>query len=440
MARKVPKRIATSIINSLKGGVVPRVGLEYVAVGRKLEIEALLHDVENVTDGGASFRFIVGKYGSGKSFLLQTIRNYSMDKNMVVIDADLSPERKLSGTRGQGLATYRELIKNMSTKTKPDGGALPLILEKWISKVKAEVLLEKHYDGESQEFISAVNTKIYEVLNNVESLVNGFDFAKVISIYWKACIDCNDDTKSCALRWLRAEYSTKSQAKQDLGISIIITDDNWYDYIKVFALFLVKAGYSGMLILIDELENLYKISNSITRQNNYEKLLAIYNDALQGKAEYIGIIMGGTPRCIEDNRRGLFSYEALKSRLDDGKFTKEGQRDLFAPIIRLEPLISEEMYVLIEKLSTIHTAIYDYDCRITQNELISFLEIEYKRIGANNNITPREVIRDFIELLNIAFQNPNKTIIDIMGTDQFEFNKNEVDEEEIDEEFAEFEV
>lgn len=440
MARKIPKRIATSIINSLKGGVVPRVGLEYIAVGRKLEIEALLHDVENVADGGASFRFIVGKYGSGKSFLLQTIRNYSMDKNMVVIDADLSPERKLSGTRGQGLATYRELVKNMSTKTKPDGGALPLILEKWISKIKSEVLLEKIYDAESQEFYSAVNTKIYEVLNTVECLVNGFDFAKVISIYWQAYVDCNDDNKSCALRWLRGEYTTKSQAKQDLGVNIIITDDNWYDYIKVFALFLVKAGYSGMLILIDELENLYKISNSVTRQNNYEKLLAIYNDALQGKAEYIGIIMGGTPRCIEDNRKGLFSYEALKSRLDDGKFSKEGQRDLFAPIIRLEPLISEEMYVLIEKLSTIHSAIYEYDCQITHNELVSFLEIEYKRIGANNNITPREVIRDFIELLNIAFQNPNKTITDIMGTDQFEFNKNEADDEEIAEEFAEFEV
>lgn len=440
MAKKVPKRIATTIINSLKGGVVPRIGLEYIAVGRKLEIDALLHDVENVVEGGASFRFIVGKYGSGKSFLMQTIRNYSMDKNLVVVDADLSPERRLAGTKGQGLATYRELIKNMSTKTKPDGGALPLILEKWISKIKTEVFLENQYDQESQEYNNAVNSKIYEVLNNVQSLVNGFDFAKVISIYWRAYIESDDEKKSNVLQWLRGEYATKTQARQELGINMIITDDNWYDYIKVFAIFLVNAGYSGMLVFIDELVNLYKIPNSITRQNNYEKILTIYNDALQGKAEHIGIIMGGTPQCIEDSRRGIFSYEALKSRLEDGRFSNEEQRDLFAPIIRLDPLTSEEMYILIEKLADIHALIYNYENHILQQELISFLEIEYQRIGANSHVTPREVIRDFIELLNIAYQNPNKKLMDIMGTEQFEYNNNELDEDKIHEEFTEFEV
>lgn len=440
MSRKVPKRLAATIMNSLRTGVVPRVGLEYITVGRKLEIESLLHDVNNIMDGGASFRFIVGKFGSGKSFLLQTIRNYSMDKNMVVVDVDLSPERRLAGTKGQGLATYRELIRNMSTKTKPDGGALPLILEKWISTIKSEVIIEKGYTEENHEYLSEVNRKIYEVLNNIEGLVNGFDFAKIISLYWKASLDNNEDTKSKVLKWLRGEYATKTEAKQDLGIGIIINDDNWYDYIKVFAAFLVKAGYKGLLVLIDELVNLYRIPNSVTRQNNYEKILTIYNDALQGKAEHIGFIVGGTPQCIEDSRRGVFSYEALKSRLEDGRFSKEGKRDLFAPLIRLEPLSKEEMYILTEKLTEIHSILYSYDEFVTSEEIITFLRTEFERVGANSNITPREIIRDFIELLNISYQNGFTIISNIMDSSQFSFNEDTLNEEAIHEEFAEFEV
>lgn len=440
MPRKVPKRIATTVLNSLKGGVVPRVGLEYVTVGRKLEIESLLHDIETVKDGGAAFRFIVGKYGSGKSFLIQTIRNYAMDKNIVVVDADLSPERRLAGTKGQGLATYRELIRNMSTKTKPDGGALSLILEKWISKIKSEVMVDCNYEPEGEQFCIAVNKKIFETISNLQNLVNGFDFAKIISIYWSASIIGDEEKKSSVLRWLRGEYSTKTQARQELGVNIIISDDNWYDYLKVFTVFLVNAGYAGMLIFIDELVNLYKIPNSITRQNNYEKILTIYNDALQGKAQYIGIVMGGTPQCIEDSRRGIFSYEALKSRLEDGRFSEVGQRDMYAPIIRLSPLTPEEMYVLIEKLSEMHALVYDYDMNIKQDEFILFLKIEYDRVGANSNITPREIIRDFIELLNIAFQNPELSISDIMNNKSFEYSKNELTDEVIHEEFAEFEV
>lgn len=440
MARKVPKRIATTVLNSLKGGVVPRVGLEYITVGRKQEIESLLHDIETVKEGGASFRFIVGKYGSGKSFLIQTIRNYAMDKNMVVVDGDLSPERRLAGTKGQGLATYRELIRNMSTKTKPDGGALSLILEKWISKIKSEVMVECDFEPEGEHFYNAVNKRIFETLSSLENLVNGFDFAKIISIYWRASIIGDEEKKSSVLRWLRGEYSTKTQARQELGVTIIISDDNWYDYLKVFTAFLVNAGYAGMLIFIDELVNLYKIPNSITRQNNYEKILTIYNDALQGKAQYIGIVMGGTPQCIEDSRRGIFSYEALKSRLEDGRFSDIGQRDMYAPIIRLDPLNPEEMYVLVEKLAEMHALVYSYDMNIKQGEFVLFLKIEYDRVGANLNITPREIIRDFIELLNIAFQNPELSVSDIMNSKNFEYSKNEYTDEMLHEEFAEFEV
>ncbi len=440
MAVKIPKRIATSIINSLRGGVVPRIGLGYIAVGREAEINALLNDVEIINDGGATFRFIVGKYGSGKSFLLQTIRSHVMDRGFVVVDADLSPDRRLKGGNNQGLATYRELIQNMSTKTKPDGGALPLILEKWIAGIKMEVINSTSYSEDSDEFSNAVNKKIFAVISELQDLVNGFDFARLISVYWNAYKNDDDIAKANVLKWFRGEYQNKTEAKRDLGISVIINDENWYEYIKIFALFLVRAGYKGLLMLIDELINIYKIPNSVPRQYNYEKILMMYNDTLQGKAKYLGIIMGGTPQSIEDTRRGVFSYEALRSRLETGKFADSNTKDLLSPIIKLKPLTNEEIYVLIEKLAGIHAYLYSYEQKIVQSDMLEFIKFEFNRIGAGQNITPREIIRDFIEILNIIYQNPEKTMGQILGSDDIEFAENTVTDEKIHEDFVEFQL
>lgn len=438
---KIPKRIASAVINSLKGGVVPRTGLPYIAVGRETEINALLHDVDIISDGGASFRFIMGKYGSGKSFLLQTIRNYVMDKNFVVADADLSPERRLQGTKGQGLATYKELIRNMSTKTKPEGGALTLILDRWISSVQSRTAAECELDPTNPEFVKKVEKNIYEVINSLNEMVHGFDFSKLLTIYYRSYVNGDDESKAKVVKWFRGEYVNKTEARSELGVNIIITDDDWYEYIKLFAFFLKQAGYNGMLILIDELVNIYKIPHSITRQYNYEKILTMYNDTLQGKAKYLGIIMCGTPQCIEDTRRGIYSYEALRSRLSEGRFGRDDMKDMLAPVIKLVPLTYEEMLILIEKLADIHSQLFDYEQTITEEDMVNFIKIEYGRIGANKNITPREVIRDFIELMNIVYQNPTVNMTELLNSESFEYAKTELeDDNAVTDEFAEFEI
>ena len=438
MTKQVPTRIANVLMNALKGGVVPRTGLEYITVGRTQEIAAILHDIEMIEEGSASFRFIVGKYGSGKSFLLQTIRNYATAKGFAVVDADLSPERRFAGTKGQGLATYKELIQNLSTKSKPDGGALPLVLEKWISGIQMAVKTEQEAEGE--EFDKLVERQIYAVAGSLEGMVNGFEFAKAVVLYWKAYKEDDSALKSNVLKWFRGEYATRKEAKEDLGINFIVTDETWYDFLKLFAAFLVGAGYKGMLVVIDELVNIFKIPNSITRANNYEKILTMYNDVLQGKAKHIGFLMGGTPQCIEDKYKGVFSYEALRSRLAEGHFATADVKDMSAPIIRLKMLSQEEMYILVEKLLHIHAQLYHYEPAMTQEDLVYFLTVEYNRVGAETHITPREIIRDFIELLNILHQNPQKTIAEILGSNSFAMAKGGVPDEEIQEEFLEFEV
>lgn len=451
-APRVPKRVAAVIINSLKGGVVPRIGLPYITVGREAEIRALLTDLSLIADGGASFRFLVGRYGSGKSFLLQTIRTHAMGEGFVVADADLSPERRLQGGQGQGLATYRELMRNLSTKTRPEGGALMLILDRWISNLQMQVAGELGAgaaapsgaattgstpvsngatapDGtpvpngatatggapNDSALNRAVEARIREQVASLEEMVHGFDFARLLTLYYRAVVDGNDELKGNVARWFRGEYRTKTEARQELGVSIIIGDDDWYDYVKLFAQFLKGAGYQGMLVLIDELVNLYKIPNSVTRQYNYEKILTMYNDTLQGKAHHLGIIMGGTPQSIEDRRRGVFSYEALRSRLTQGRFAAEGMRDMLAPIIHLHPLTYEELLVLIEKLQQIHAGYFGYEARLNEEDLVQFLQIEFGRVGADTHLTPREVIRDFIELLDIAYQNPSTPVASILS-------------------------
>lgn len=396
-APRVPKRVAAVILNSLKGGVVPRIGLPYITVGREVEIRALLTDLSLISDGGASFRFLVGRYGAGKSFLLQTIRTHAMGEGFVVADADLSPERRLQGGQGQGLATYRELIRNISTKTRPEGGALNLILDRWVASC---------VDGDE----SAINAQ----LAPLEEMVHGFDFARMLRRYRAAVSEGDEETMSRVTKWIRGEYRTKSEARAELGSSTIIGDDDWYDYVKLIARFLVCSGYKGMLVLIDELVNLYKIPNAITRQYNYEKILTMYNDTLQGKAQYLGMIMGGTPTSIEDRRRGVFSYEALRSRLAQGRFAREDLKDMLAPIIRLQPLTYEELLVLIEKLMQIHAGYFGWTPTLTENDLVDFLKIEFGRVGADTHLTPREVIRDFIELLDILCQNPDANVAELL--------------------------
>lgn len=436
---KVPRRIAAVILNSLKGGVVPRIGLPYITVGREIEIQALLHDLDLIADGGASFRFLVGRYGSGKSFLIQTIRTHSMGENFVVADADLSPERRLQGGQGQGLATYRELIRNLSTKTRPEGGALALVLDRWVKNIQRKAAEECGSSSGTvyaQKFLGVLET----FLDPLCELVHGYDFSAVLKKYVFAFAEEDAEAKACVVKWLRGEYRTKTEARRELGVNACIADDSWYDYLKLLAEFLTGAGYKGLVVMIDELVNLYKIPNSVTRQNNYEKILTMYNDTLQGKARHLGIIMGGTPQSIEDRRRGVYSYEALRSRLTQGRFAGEGLSDMLAPVIRLNPLTYEELLVLIEKLAEIHAGYFEYEQSLSEDDLVSFLQIEFGRVGSDSHLTPREVIRDFIELLDIVYQNPGVSISTLLDSEDFSFAKPALQEQEVAPLYAEFKI
>lgn len=413
---KIPKRILSSLINSISAGVVPRTGAPYIAIGREDEIKTLANDLQAVAEGGGGMRFIIGKYGSGKSFLIQLMRGYALDNGFITADADLSPERRLYGAKGMGRATFREIIRNLACKSSPDGGALNSIITKWLSALQYEVTCEGILP-DSEGFEEKVSQKLFLTLSQLRQQVGGFDFAHILLKFYKAYRNGDDEICALCLKWLRGEYATKTEAKQQLSVGSIIDDENWYEYVKLYAVFFRLIGYKGFVVFIDECVNLYKISNRISRENNYEKILSMFNDTLQCKAEGLEIILGGTPQFLEDSRRGIYSYEALRSRLFDGRFDSGEYKNLIGPVIRLKRLSDAELFALIARLTRLHGQMYGIAPRITTDEMRAFFTLCLSRAGADTMITPREIIRDYVTLLNILMQNPNVSAGEVMKTD-----------------------
>jgi len=416
----VPRRILSSLLSSVSAGVVPRAGAPYIAIGRKDEIAASLSDLEEINEGGGAMRFLIGRYGSGKSFLIQLVRGYALERDFLTADCDLSPERKLSGSGNSAIATYRELMKNLASKSSPDGGALSKIISRWIGNIRGE-LMSDNISPDDAIFERELGKRIYNELSELEFLVGGFDFARVILEYYKASTSDSENATekmSACLRWLRGEYSTKTEAKKELGfsVSVIINDDNWYDFLKLWAVLSKKMGYRGLVVFIDECVNLYKIPHRVSRENNFEKILSMFNDTLQGRAPGLDIVFGGTPQFLEDTRRGLFSYEALRSRLCDSKFALDGFKNLIGPVIRLRRLTDDELFALIQRITVLYSQYYNWECSVTTEEKLKFLNICLSRAGADSMITPREMLRDYMTVLNILMQNPDAKFDDIIGT------------------------
>ena len=412
---RIPKRILNSLLLSVSAGVVPRIGAPYIAIGRHDEISALLSDLEQIDQGCGTMRFIIGRYGSGKSFLIQLIRGYALERNFITADVDLSPERRLYGTSGSGVATYRELLKNMASKSSPDGAALPKIIARWIDTLRSE-LIAKGISPDAADFADKLNLLALEKLKGIEDMVGGFDFSRVISQYYMAHITGDDEKKSACLRWLRGEYSTKTEARSSLGFftSVIIDDDNWYDFIKLWARLVRFMGYRGLIVFIDECVNLYKITHRVSRENNYEKILSMFNDTLQGRAEGLGLILGGTPQFMDDTRRGLFSYEALRSRLCDSRYTSSDYKNTVGPVIRLKRLSDDELFALIARITSLYSVNYGKPPRITEEQMVEFLNISLARTVADSMVTPREMLRDYMTVLNILMQNDEVSFEQIM--------------------------
>ena len=418
---KIPKRILNTLISSLSAGVVPRSGAPYIAIGRTEEINSLLDNLDEVADGGSACRFIIGRYGSGKSFLIQLLRGYALDRGFITADADLSPERRLSGGNGGALATYRELITNLATKASPEGGALGSILTKYYVKLKTD-LVSEGMNPDSTEFILELKKRIHNSVSSLEDDAHGFDFARVIFEYYISTIEENTERRGACLRWLRGEFANKTEAKSALGFSVstVINDDNWYSFIKLFSSLSKTLGYSGLILFIDECVNLYKIPNRISRESNYEKLLSIFNDTLQGKAQGLGVIFGGTPKFLEDTRRGLFSYEALKSRLEDSRYAELGYQNLSSPVIRLRRLSDNELLALVRRLTRLYSEREGLDAPLlTDDEISEFMKQALSRTGADEMITPREIIRDYLTLLNILRDNKDASFAELIGKLKF---------------------
>jgi len=409
---KAPKTIKAkerdTIIQALAAGVVPRVGLPYIQVGRAAEIAALLRDIERISDAGTSVRFIIGEYGTGKTFFANLIRLIALERKCVTVHADLAPNRRIYASGGQARALYSEAVRNMATRTKPDGGALAGVVERLVTDAVKEA-------GESQVSVENV---IDGKLASIQEFVGGYDFATVLKAYWRGSENANEDLKVAALRWLRGEYSTKTEARQALGVRTIIDDDNVYDSLKSLACLTKIAGYAGMLVMFDEMVNIYKLQNSQARNQNFEQILRIVNDSLQGNTSNIGFVMCGTPEFLMDTRRGLYSYEALQSRLAENQFAAGGLVDLSGPIIKLQSLTPEDLLVLLSNIRMVFAAGEPSKFLVPDEALTAFMDHCNRRIGEAYFRTPRTTVKAFVQMLAVLDQNPETKWQDLLGAVQ----------------------
>ncbi|MEB1660966.1 ATP-binding protein [Xanthomonas campestris pv. campestris] len=405
MSNPIRAKDRDAVIQSLRAGVVPRAGQHLIQVGRIREVETLVSDIDRLADGGSSFRLVVGEYGAGKTFFLNLVRAIAMERKLVVASADLNPDRRLHASGGQARSLYAELMRNLATRTKPDGGALPGVVEKFIATAKTEA---KAKDVPTEQVIRAK-------LEQLTELVNGYDFADVIAAYCKGFEQGNEQLKSDAIRWLRGEFSTKTDAKSALGVRSIVDDASVYDQLKLMGRFVRLAGFSGLLVCLDELVNLYKLANAQARNSNYEQILRMLNDSFQGTAVGLGFVLGGTPEFLMDTRRGVYSYQALQSRLAQNTFAKEGLVDFSGPVVRLSSLTAEDFYVLLTKIRHVYAG-GDADKYLLPDEAVQqFMEHCANRIGDSFFRTPRTTITAFINLLAVLEQNPGTAWQTLIG-------------------------
>lgn len=417
MISNLKPKEATAIINSLLGGVVPKIGVQHITVGRSAEVEAFLAALEDVKNGHSIVKFWIGEFGSGKSFMLHLLNTVALKQKFVVTNADFTPDNRLYSNDGKGVALYSAIMDNVAIQTKPEGGALPTLLEKWIEQIMVQtaqangILLAEIRD---EQYIGLVQDNIMKTVNEITE-VGGFDFGFVIMKYYEGFVRQNEALRRNALKWLKGEYRTKTEAKADLGVRDVINDLNYYDMLKNFCKLFVSIGYSGFMINLDEAINLYKISTSVMREKNYEKILTIYNDCFQGKVSNLFINFAGTKEVLENPRRGLFSYQALKSRLETNKFETQAIRDFAQPVIRLMPLDHNEIFVLLKRLKEVFDFNYKTELNVSDGDIQLFMEELFNKPGANEFLTPREVIRDFLNILSIIRQNPSVDKAQLFG-------------------------
>jgi hypothetical protein len=403
--QKLRARDRDAIVQSLRAGVVPRRGHQHIQVGRAEEVGALLQDLNRVADGGSAMRFIIGEYGSGKTFFLHLVRSIGLEKGLVAAQTDLSPSRRLHSTGGEARTLYADLMANLATRTRPEGGAMPSIVERFVTSALQE----------ARERGTATRTVLDARLAALSELPGGYDFAEVIAAYWQGHDEGSDRLKSDAVRWLRGEFATRTDARKALGVRTIIDDASIYDHLKLFARFVRLAGYSGLVVCFDEMVNLYKLANTRARNSNYELILRIVNDSLQGTAVGLGVLFGGTPEFLMDPRRGLYSYEALQSRLAQNRFAAGGLKDLSGPVVPLPSLTPEELFVLLRNLRHVYASGDPAAYLLPDEALVAFMEHCSKRIGDAYFRTPRNTIRAFLELLAVLEQNPQVDWRQLLG-------------------------
>ncbi|GBG94530.1 biotin carboxylase [Ligilactobacillus salitolerans] len=409
MQTRINPKEAASIISALEAGVVPQRGVRHLLVGRNEEVKEVLRILDDVAAGGSDLRFWVGDFGSGKSFMLRTIEAIALQKNYLVATVDMTPTRRFYATDGKAKALYTAIVNSIISQTAQNGNALDTVFSQWINQIAQAVASEAKIslpEALSKEAQSLMTNKILDITGSFAAAGLAFEMGQAIVKYYEGVLDNDRMLKAQALRWIRGEIETKTEAKRELGINRVITDDNWFDAIKNLSELFSRLGYAGLVINFDEAVNLYKLPRRQSRERNYERILNIYNECKSNEVQHLLVNFGATRKTVFDETRGLASYGALKGRLGAESSLDSELVNTNKTVLPLKPLTNEEIYTLLQRLTEIYNLHYRAQVELSLQEVQLYMEEQLNRPGADQFLTPRAVIKDYIEILDLIRQNP----------------------------------
>jgi hypothetical protein len=395
------------VIDALRGGEAPERCTRYLPIGRKDEIDEFKRLLKDVERGKVATKFINAQFGMGKSILLKRMEAIAIENNFAVSYIDL-PKRAADLPFNKFEIVYTKIVQTLKSKS---GSSFKEIVDNWLLdlKNKAIAMLDNPLRSEDPVVIRLMKESLDPVREYSHS------FAVVLENYYMILKTGNDEGAGYALAWLKGDPNMPADKRKFIGVKGTITKEESFNFLKALAIFLKSIGYYGLVVLIDEAENIMNLTPRNSREGAYGNIKTLH--ANEHGLENIMFIFAGTSQLYyEGEQKGIWSYNALYERIKDALHST--YKNIKEPVIELEGLKREELMEVSEKIIEIHDLAYNWDPRQKMNPpvLEQILDYYESRAGlSGGKVIPRDFIRGFVSVLDVTQQNPEITEEEILG-------------------------
>lgn len=406
--------ILREIIDSLRNGTVPAEGTENIAVGIDEELTEIQDQIERTREDKSAFKFIIGDYGSGKTFFSTSVREMAYDKKFVVSSVVISQETPLHKFE----ELYRKIMEGMRTSENKKIPAFNFILEEWLLNIEDKVIEIEGLDPyeDSKKFQIEMNKRINEELMIVGSIAASF--ANAIRAFYKAKYEGDTVLAQGAVAWLKGD-NVRAELKSKLGVIGTITRENSFEFFRALLQMIKTAGYEGLMIILDEVETVQKLVRKDMRSAAYENLRFFIDESDRNSFPSCFFLYTGTTDLME-SEKGFKSLEPLYQRIKVEREKGDKFKNLRQPVMFLDGLNRDRLYEVACRVRNIHGQVYSWmpNDKLTDDFIKRLINDMTLGFGGEINIGPRGFLRTLIDILD-----KSQMYDDYIPSEQFEFNE-----------------